>query len=541
MSFRWCPAAPIPPECLPSEPPIAVPSAARSPSAACSPSWPRSRSSARRVRPPSRPTPRLMPPSSATRPLPGNAIHQPARPGPGARRRSSHWRPILRARPRQGLGRRRHRPVARPRSPDHAGRRADGRGSPTSSRSGRCTTSSSRTRPSPGRSRCCRRSPASRRPSGSRAIPGWHAERDLQADPEDPLSNLTADPGTVPIFNTYFMHPVLGGCPTPGHPRLQPPLPPPRRRDGARRRPPAGRLPIGVDAIGSSSCVTKMGAMSGWEADLRYEISDAVPAPHRHLRRGRVLGLQQGRQHDADPQQDRHPQDPRLLHQRHARGRGRSTRLVGRPAIAKKTHGAHFIVDTADNGTGPLRGPTTGSTTATRTCATRPAAASGQLTPPSPASATPMPGCGRIRPATAVAVAADLPAECSGRRAPRAKPPEPTTSSVPGCPVFRTDRRARQRMGERARIPGPFSDLARGARRLDARARGLLSRVAGARRRASPALRRSPGPHTDAAAAPLPGRSAWAARRGRPPPAGQNRGRRASSAKRPSQRTAARS
>jgi len=26
--------------------------------------------------------------------------------------------------------------------------------------------------------------------------------------------NFTADPGTVPIITTYFLHPALGGCPT---------------------------------------------------------------------------------------------------------------------------------------------------------------------------------------------------------------------------------------------------------------------------------------------------------------------------------------
>ncbi|MFZ0040055.1 MAG: hypothetical protein WAK93_02010, partial [Solirubrobacteraceae bacterium] len=26
--------------------------------------------------------------------------------------------------------------------------------------------------------------------------------------------NMTADPGSIPIINTYFMHPALGGCPT---------------------------------------------------------------------------------------------------------------------------------------------------------------------------------------------------------------------------------------------------------------------------------------------------------------------------------------
>jgi len=31
--------------------------------------------------------------------------------------------------------------------------------------------------------------------------------------------NMQADPGSIPIVNTYFLHPVLGGCPTPGQVR----------------------------------------------------------------------------------------------------------------------------------------------------------------------------------------------------------------------------------------------------------------------------------------------------------------------------------
>ena len=55
-------------------------------------------------------------------------------------------------------------------------------------------------------------------------------------------SNMTADPGTIPIFNTYFLHPTLGGCPTPAQVNAyNPAVPPPGRRDGRGDRPAAGR------------------------------------------------------------------------------------------------------------------------------------------------------------------------------------------------------------------------------------------------------------------------------------------------------------
>ncbi len=42
--------------------------------------------------------------------------------------------------------------------------------------------------------------------------------------------NLTADPGSIPIINTYFLHPALHGCPTPrAGTRLRPHVPAPGR------------------------------------------------------------------------------------------------------------------------------------------------------------------------------------------------------------------------------------------------------------------------------------------------------------------------
>jgi hypothetical protein len=77
------------------------------------------------------------------------------------------------------------------------------------------------------------------------------------------------------------MHPDLGGCPTPAQVRAYDPVFH-RRVDemaAATGKRPAVYL-LELDAIGSSSCVTKMGSMPEWEADLRYEMNAMQALPH---------------------------------------------------------------------------------------------------------------------------------------------------------------------------------------------------------------------------------------------------------------------
>jgi hypothetical protein len=168
--------------------------------------------------------------------------------------------------------------------------------------------------------------------------------------------NLTADPGTIPIFNTYFLHPVLGGCPTPQQVSDYMPLFHSRIDAMAQA---VGRHPavflLELDAIGSSSCVEKMGAMPEWEAALRYEMKAMQSLPH-------TVVYVEGGYSDSNSV----GYTARILNAIGINSiRGfftndthedwTSDEAHWATAIAKKTHGAHFIVDTADNGTGPLR------------------------------------------------------------------------------------------------------------------------------------------------------------------------------------------
>jgi hypothetical protein len=168
-------------------------------------------------------------------------------------------------------------------------------------------------------------------------------------------SNMTADPGTVPIFNTYFLHPALGGCPSNRQIHAY---------DGVFRRRvdemaaaidsrPAVVL-LELDAIGSSSCIARLGAIKAWEADLRYEAMAMQSDPH-------TLVYLEGGYSDANTVQ----YTARVLN---ASGIGKIRGFFTNDThenwtinevrwdtrIAKLAHGAHFIVNTAQNGRGPL-------------------------------------------------------------------------------------------------------------------------------------------------------------------------------------------
>jgi endoglucanase len=168
--------------------------------------------------------------------------------------------------------------------------------------------------------------------------------------------NMTADPGSIPIFDTYFLHPALGGCPTPAAVRAYGPT---FRRRVDEMAAATGRRPavflLELDAIGSSSCIARDGAMPGWEADLRYEMDEMQALPHT------VVYVEAGY---SDSNSVRYT--ARILNAvgvDHIRGFFTNdthedwtiNEVRWATEISKLTHGAHFIVDTANNGRGPLR------------------------------------------------------------------------------------------------------------------------------------------------------------------------------------------
>ena len=253
--------------------------------------------------------------------------------------------------------------------------------------------------------------------------------------------NLTADPGTIPIFNTYFLHPALGGCPTPSQVRAYMPLFHSRVDAMAQA---VGRHPavflLELDAIGSSSCVTKMGAMPDWEAALRYEMKAMQALPHTVVYVEGGYSDSNSVSYTAKILNAIGVNSIRGFFTNDTHEAWTSDEAHWATAIANKTHGAHFIVDTADNGTGPLRnqdrvhngnedlcnppGRGLGPVTTTLTGYTF-ADAWMWTHPPGNSS-----GCGGGPPGGVF-----WPARAEG------KPPGPTTSSAPASPACPTDRR----------------------------------------------------------------------------------------------------
>jgi hypothetical protein len=166
--------------------------------------------------------------------------------------------------------------------------------------------------------------------------------------------NITADPGSIPIINTYFLHPVLGGCPTPAAVRAYDPVFD-RRIDEmaeATDRRPAVYL-LELDAIGSSQCVKSMGALPEWEADLRYEIQKISALPHTvvYVEGGYADGNSVN--YTAQVLNAVGVDKIRGFFTNDTHEDWTSKEVRWATAIAMKTHGAHFIVDTAGNGRGP--------------------------------------------------------------------------------------------------------------------------------------------------------------------------------------------
>jgi hypothetical protein len=166
-----------------------------------------------------------------------------------------------------------------------------------------------------------------------------------------------SDPGSVPIITTYFLHPNLGGCPT-TH-QIDAYMPKFKAQINAMAKA-TGRHPavylLEIDAIGSSGCISRGGAMPAWEAALRYEMHAVQSLPH-------TVVYVEGGYSDSNSA----TYTARILkaidvntirgfftNDTHNQWTGSTVRWARK--IAKKT-GAHFIVNTSDNGQGPKLNP----------------------------------------------------------------------------------------------------------------------------------------------------------------------------------------
>jgi hypothetical protein len=167
--------------------------------------------------------------------------------------------------------------------------------------------------------------------------------------------NMTADPGTIPIFNTYFLHPSLGGCPTPAAVRAYNPTFERRVDEMAEavdRRPAVFLLEL--DALGSSSCITKVGSMHEWEADLRYEMDAMQALPHTVVYVEAGYSDSNSVSYTAKILNAIGVDNIRGFFTNDTHENWTINEVRWANAIAKRTGDVHFVVNTADNGQGPM-------------------------------------------------------------------------------------------------------------------------------------------------------------------------------------------
>jgi len=168
--------------------------------------------------------------------------------------------------------------------------------------------------------------------------------------------NMTADPGSIPIITTYFLHPDVGKvCKDPAKinanaPRFRSQIDAMAAATGNR---PAVYL-LEIDAIGTSTCGR---GLSTYLSLLHYEVQKISALPHV------VVYIEGGYADSHDP-----TYTAKALNQAGVQSvRGFYTNdthldwtineVHWAEKVSKMTGGAHFIVNTSDNGNGPKKNP----------------------------------------------------------------------------------------------------------------------------------------------------------------------------------------
>lgn len=170
--------------------------------------------------------------------------------------------------------------------------------------------------------------------------------------------NFTADPGSIPVITTYFMHAALGGCPTAAaisgyRPTFEAQINALAKATGNR---PVVYL-LEVDAIGSSACISKASLLPQWESLLKYEATTLGALPHA------VVYIEGGYSDANTPAYAAKVLNASGISQvegfftNDTHDNWTSKEIAYGEAISKLTHGSHFVIDTAENGNGPLLNP----------------------------------------------------------------------------------------------------------------------------------------------------------------------------------------
>jgi endoglucanase len=170
--------------------------------------------------------------------------------------------------------------------------------------------------------------------------------------------NITADPGSIMAFNTYFLHPTLGACANASE--VQAYMPTFKRQinemAAAIDKRPALIL-AEIDALGSSSCIARHGGLPAWEAALKYEVDTFEALPHTavYVEGGYSDSNSVGYTAKALNAIGVDKIQGFFTNDTHNQWTINEIRWATK--VARRTHGAHFIVNTASNGQGPKLNP----------------------------------------------------------------------------------------------------------------------------------------------------------------------------------------
>jgi hypothetical protein len=170
--------------------------------------------------------------------------------------------------------------------------------------------------------------------------------------------NLRADPGAIPIFTTYFLHPDVGRCPSAAQiaavtPKFERQI---NAVASATGRRPAVFL-LEIDAIGASHCEAVHHDLPQYLSLLRYEAEKLGSLPHTVVYEEAGYSDANGPAYTARALNKAGVRQIRgfFTNDTHLNWTIKEVRWAQR--IARMTHGAHFVVNTAQNGRGPLRNP----------------------------------------------------------------------------------------------------------------------------------------------------------------------------------------
>jgi endoglucanase len=167
-----------------------------------------------------------------------------------------------------------------------------------------------------------------------------------------------ADPHSVMVISTYFLHPNLGSCATTGQINAY------RSRFDSQIDALAqatGNRPVvfllELDAIGSSSCMVKHHSIGAWESALRYEAQTLSALPHTvvYIEGGYSDANTAG--YAAKILKAAGVEKIQGFFTNDTHNAWTSKEIAYGQKISKLTGGAHFIINTATNGHGPKLNP----------------------------------------------------------------------------------------------------------------------------------------------------------------------------------------